>query len=178
LRVLSIANNALGEAGGTAVAEALGRGAVSHLRVIDLDRNALREAGGLAMAESLGKGTVPQLREIRMSSNELGVAGRAAVRKSLSRGAVPLLEMLYLDDNALAEDALATRWRPAPWRVGETDLGVVAMERKVAELEEREARDEGKYGNNACLKAWLRRRLHGPSAGQAGAAVHTMIARA
>ena len=62
--MISLSKNALGEAGGVAVAEALAKGVMPQLQLIDLSENALGEAGGVALAEALGKGVTPQLREV------------------------------------------------------------------------------------------------------------------
>ncbi|CAK0818531.1 unnamed protein product [Prorocentrum cordatum] len=103
LRKLHLQKNALGEAGGRALAEALGRGATPQLQELGLDQNALGEAGGVALAEALGRGATPQLQSLHLCENALGEAGGAALAEALGRGATPQLQSFSLAENALGE---------------------------------------------------------------------------
>ncbi|CAK0818532.1 unnamed protein product [Prorocentrum cordatum] len=103
LRKLHLQKNALGEAGGRALAEALGRGATPQLQELGLDQNALGEAGGVALAEALGRGATPQLQSLHLCENALGEAGGAALAEALGRGATPQLQLLDLGENVLGE---------------------------------------------------------------------------
>ena len=55
LRKLHLQEASLGEAGGVAVAEALGKSVAPRLQTLILAKNALGEAGGVAVAEALEK---------------------------------------------------------------------------------------------------------------------------
>ncbi|CAK0818530.1 unnamed protein product [Prorocentrum cordatum] len=101
--VADLGENALGQAGGAALAGALGRGATPQLQSLGLRVNALGEAGGAALAEALGRGATPQLRSLGLGGNALGEAGGAALAEALGRGAPPQLQRLDLQQNALGE---------------------------------------------------------------------------
>jgi len=107
LQELHLAENALGEAGGVALAEALGKGATPLLQELYLDVNALGEAGGVALAKALGKGATPLLQELGLSKNALGEAGGVALAEALGKGATPQLQKLVLDHNLLGKRGAA-----------------------------------------------------------------------
>ena len=83
LRKLRLQQASLGEAGGVAVAEALGRGAVPQLQQLILDDNDLRERGALALAAALRTDGLPNLTGLYVKRTGMGWAGRRALRKAV-----------------------------------------------------------------------------------------------
>jgi Ran GTPase-activating protein (RanGAP) involved in mRNA processing and transport len=100
---LDLDKNALGEKGGMALAEALGKGATPQLQELYLGENALGEKGGVALAEALGKGAMLQLQTLDLAKNKLGEVGCVALAEALGKRATPQLQKLILDDNPLGQ---------------------------------------------------------------------------
>ena len=103
LRKLFLQEASLGEAGGVALAEALGKGVAPHLEILQLAGNALGEAGGVALAEALGKGVAPHLEILNLMNNALGETGGVAVAEALAKGVAPQLQSLGLNGNGLGD---------------------------------------------------------------------------
>ena len=103
LQLLSVDNNQLGEAGGVALAKAIGEGKVPGLQVLSVENNQLGEAGGVALAKAIGEGKVPGLQVLVVDNNQLGEAGGVALGKAIGEGKVPGLQKLGVDNNQLGE---------------------------------------------------------------------------
>ena len=63
---------------------------------LGLQQNALGEAGGVAMAKALGKGATPQLQQLVLDDNRLGKRGAAALAAAIAKGALPKLESVHV----------------------------------------------------------------------------------
>ena len=84
LRTLYLQEAGLGEAGGVAVGEALGRGAVPQLQRMILDDNVLGERGAAALAAAIRAGAVPALATLDVERTGLGDEGKRALDEAAS----------------------------------------------------------------------------------------------
>ena len=64
--------------------------ALPTVRRLELGESQLGEAGGVALAEAIGKGAVPSLQALYVGENQLGEAGGVALTKSCEDMHVPL----------------------------------------------------------------------------------------
>ena len=79
----------MGGAGGAAVGQALASGGPTQLRQLFLEENALGEVGGTAVAEALSSAhAVPELTVLKLEHNALGQSAVALADAMRERGLV------------------------------------------------------------------------------------------
>ena len=103
----------MGDAGASAIAAALGRGALPRLKILDLGNTAIGDAGLVALAPALRRR--PALEGIYLGGNSLGDEGLAAlVAPQQPAGAPPptgglaKLKELYLGHTQITDAGCAT----------------------------------------------------------------------
>ena len=98
-----------------------------QLMELHLYRNQIGDAGISALVDALSRGALPQLEKLWLGGNSIGDVGLSALADVVSRGALPALEKLFLDSNQIGDagmsafasacasgalDHLTVCWRP------------------------------------------------------------------
>ena len=91
---LDLSENAIGDAGLTALATAIGSGALPNLKNLVLSFNQYNckivDAGLTALADAVRSGALPNLDELRLDFNNIGDAGLTALADAVRSGALPI----------------------------------------------------------------------------------------
>jgi hypothetical protein len=96
-QVLGLSGNQIGDAGLSALAEAVGKGALAQLTHLFLERNQIGDMGMLAFADAVSSGALPALKSLLLHSNKIGDPGMQTLADAVAKGAL---------------DHLTVRWRP------------------------------------------------------------------
>ena len=119
LRVLSLGNNFLGDAGMQSLCEGLRQGATPRLHHLELYHNSFGPVGAEALAAAIGRGALPKLNQLTLYNNPLGDRGVAALAASLKE--VPSLQQLALGECDISDEGVASLVAG----IGNTHLGAL-----------------------------------------------------
>jgi hypothetical protein len=92
---LRIRDKQIGDQGITALASALGNGALASLKALNLSLNSIGDVGITALATALGSGALPSLEGLHLDENEIGDVGMTAFVGAVSSGALDHLTVCW-----------------------------------------------------------------------------------
>ena len=96
MQELDLYKNQIGDAGLSALAEAVGSGALSKLKSLILHSNSIGDVGITALATAVGSGApLAQCTYINLGVNQIGDAGLSALAGALSSGALDQLQVCW-----------------------------------------------------------------------------------
>ena len=75
------------------------------LELLSLEENQISDAGITAFADAVSKGALPNLKELYLQDNRIGDTGISSFADAVSKGALPNLKELYLFQDAPALEA-------------------------------------------------------------------------
>ena len=104
IRILSLSNRELGDAGLTALADACSLGAFAPIDELTLFKTRLGDAGIVALAKAGARGALPELKLLELGTNEIGPVGIEALADACVAGAFEKLSNLRLDKNQIGEN--------------------------------------------------------------------------
>ena len=107
---LNLAANRIGSDGMTALATALGKGALANLQALSfgdfLGCCNIGDDGMKAFADALVKGALSQLKVLGFEDNQIGDAGVAALASACGNGALTQLTYLNLYNNEIGDEGV------------------------------------------------------------------------
>ena len=74
------------------------------IQQLGLTGNKIGDPGITALADALGKGALPKLEWLDLQKNQIADAGVTALASAMSKGALASLETLYVDDGPLGTE--------------------------------------------------------------------------
>jgi hypothetical protein len=95
LTLLRLIDKQIGDQGITALASALGNGALASLKALNLSLNSIGDVGITALATALGSGALPSLEGLHLDENEIGDVGMTAFVGAVSSGALDHLTVCW-----------------------------------------------------------------------------------
>ena len=99
--------DSIGDTGLSALATAVGNGALPLLTYLDLENNQIGDAGLASFAAALGSGALPLLENLTLGYNNIGDDGLIALAEALGNGSLPSLMYLYLSNNNIGDTGLS-----------------------------------------------------------------------
>jgi len=105
MQALYLAHNQIGDAGLSALAEAVGKGALAQCTYIGLSDNQIGDVGLTALASACASGALPALEELGLASNQIGDAGISYLAVTVGNGALDHLKNLYLGNNKCSQQS-------------------------------------------------------------------------
>ena len=85
---------------------------ICNVQVLNLFNNQIGDAGLSAVAEAVGKGALPQLQELYLSGNSIGDVGLSALADVVSRGALASLKEIMVDNKHMRHPQLVAACQP------------------------------------------------------------------
>ena len=101
---LALNSNQIGDAGITALATAVGNGALAQCTFINLSMNQIGDAGLSALAGALSSRALASLEVLNLRGNQIGDAGLSALAAAVGEGALASLKELIADHGPLGVD--------------------------------------------------------------------------
>ena len=95
MQELELYKNQIGDAGLSALAEAVGSGALPQLKVLFLHENQNGDVGMQALAGAVSKGALAQCTYISLSDNQIGDVGLTALASACASGALDHLTVCW-----------------------------------------------------------------------------------
>ena len=78
-----------------------------NMQGLALNSNQIGDAGITALATAVGNGALPALEQLELTSNQIGDVGLSALASACASGALPQLEKLYLYGNRIGDDGIS-----------------------------------------------------------------------
>ena len=79
-----------------------------EIQLLSLSNNQICDPGITALAEALGNGALPKLEHLILWSNQIGDVGMQALAGAVSKGALPKLNILFIDSPSAELKALCS----------------------------------------------------------------------
>ena len=92
---LYLNHNKIGDPGISALADALGKGAMAQCTTLVLSTNQIGDNGMISLADASSKGALPALKWLYLNDNQIGDAGISALADAVSKGALDHLTVCW-----------------------------------------------------------------------------------